>query len=524
MSIISKPSVTFNIVSSPGEIANAPQRVLLIGQKASSGTAPVNEIVQSLPSNGVEDTLFGRRSMLSTMVRIFKKYNAISRLDVLPLADPVTAPTAATATITITGTPTGAGNIIIAVQSERYHKISVPVTTASTANTIAAAIAAAISANDTILVTAEDVSNVVTLTASHTGLDGDQLKMRVVQGIDGVTIALSAFSGGAGNVPLPDLDDIIGSFRYQTIVTSTAYEISDIQEYLDAAFNATNAVRDGVLLVHGTQPSAAGAIGAVASLDSKCVVYLSDESVSSFADQKGGAIVEYNPALATYFAAIRALRLTPGANIAPYLVGANISNTFGGAYMAAVPYHETPFADIPVIVKNRGWSSADQETLNNNGVSFFGNNSAVNRVILGDVVTTYLTDENGVSDNTFKYLNAVDTASQIREYFFNNSKYQYAQTVLTTGDVTGVGRQANEATVRSFIIHLYKNLTGKPYGLCEAGRDAINFFKQNLNVGVVTDSGMIIGFDVSMIVPIVKQLRVLNGTLRISFSFSSQGA
>jgi phage tail sheath gpL-like len=82
----------WNIEAVSGTIENAPQKALMIGQQGLTATATPNEIVENIGNSGQEDTLFDRKSMLATMCRTFKRYNKISQLDALPLADPSVGP------------------------------------------------------------------------------------------------------------------------------------------------------------------------------------------------------------------------------------------------------------------------------------------------------------------------------------------------------------------------------------------------------------------------------------------------
>lgn len=511
MSVVINPNQNWNIVAQGGAIANAPQRVLLIGQQASSATATAGQITGNIGNNGQEDALFGRRSMAATMCRTFKRYNKVSQLDMLSLEDPSTGPANATATLTFAGTATQAGTLRIAVQSERYYIFEVGVAVGVTGVTAAGNLNTAINASDTVLVTSGIASDVVTLTAFHPGTDGNNIKLRILDNVPGITITDTAFSGGAGAVEAVDFDAVIGERRYQTIVIPSTYStnLTALKDYLEANFNASNRVKDGVAFTCTSSASEAAAVSFANPFDSKCVVALSDETIA-VAGQRGGNLVEYNPSIASYFAAVRSLRLTLGANIAQYLVGSNISNTQGGGFRAALPYHQTPFVDLPTIAQGRGWSLADQQLLTSNAVSFFGNDITGARVVCGDIVTTYRG-----TDQAYKYLNTVDTVSQIREFFFNNCQARFAQCVLTDGGLSGPNTMANAAVIKSYLGSLYQKLAGKDWGLCQSGAQALKYFNDNCQVEVVMSTGTV---NVVTDIPIVSQLRNINGTIAFSFT------
>jgi len=353
----------------------------------------------------------------------------------------------------------------------------------------------------------------VTLTSVHPGEEANSTPLRIIQNVAGISVDITSFTGGVGTIVIPTIEDLVGDVRYQTIVYPSTYPIETIKTFLDDRFNATNIILDGVAIITATD-SDDNLINLASSIDSLSVCLFGNKKVSQDSI-KGGALVENNLTMSSYVAAIKSLRLTEGSNIARYLVGNGISNTFGGTYMAAVPYHNTPIAELSIIVNNYGWSRTQQDALNNGGVSVLGNNSSISSIIMGDIVTTYLTNSAGLTDNTFKYLNYVETSSAVREYFFNNNKQQYAQTTLTDGDLIQGLRQANANSIGNYQYSLYETLSGSSYGLVMSGNAPFNYFKQNLSVSVDMANGLA---DISMIVPIVSQLRGINGTVQISFS------
>jgi phage tail sheath gpL-like len=324
-------------------------------------------------------------------------------------------------------------------------------------------------------------------------------------------LTTTPFAGGAGAVAAIDFDTVIGERRYQGIVIPSSYatNLTALSDYLTSVYNVTNMIKNGVGFACYAAASGSAAVTFANPFNNKSLVVFSDEVIATN-DQRGGYIVEYNPVIACEFAAIRALRMTPNANIAQYLVGNNIANTTGGVYRAALPYHQTPFIDLPVVVKGRGWSFADQTLLNSNGVSFLGNNAAASAVVCGDVVTTYRD-----ADGTFKYLNTVDTISAVREFFFNQCQQQFAQSVLTDGDLTGPNTINNAQSIRAYLGNLYQILAGRDFGLCQAGAAAQRFFNDNLQVEVIMLTGTV---NITAVVPIVSQMRGINGTIQLTFN------
>lgn len=519
MATVVAPKTTFAITPAPATIENAPQSVLFVGQK-NGGTATAGELITNIGNDGSQDTLFGERSMLATMVREFRKLNTVSRVDAISLDDPVSADAAGS--IVFSGTAAAAGSYTVNIQSRELHSFELPVAVGDTAASLSAALAVLVNADDTILVTTDGTTTPGTLdiTSVHAGEVGNIISLEVVGQISGLTLTLNAMAGGTLSPNLTNLFDVVGDIRYQTIVWPPTYDKSVVADFLDARFNVTNDVLDGVAICSETDTSA-NLITEVSTLNSESFVLLGNKTINNSL-YKGSALFEYDPVNASAFSAVRTLRLTPNYNIAGYLVGGSITNAFGGPSRASTPYHNTPFSSLPLIDEEKGWTKSEQSSLVAGGVSFFGNNIANNEVIAGDIVTTYLTNASGQPDETFKYLNYVDTASNVREFFYNNNQQQYAQTVLTTGDLVPNIRMANADSIAVFQENLYRQLSGVDangvlYGLTQAGTDAFNFFEENLQVSIALETGTVTIFAA---VPIVTQLRTIDGTLQITFNLN----
>jgi phage tail sheath gpL-like len=516
MSIISLPKTTFNLTVENQPVSNAPQRVLFLGQQVDDTSAD-GVLVTNIQPNGQEDALFGRRSMLASMIRAFRVVNTLSEVDAIPLNDNASS-VGATATITFTGTEaTAATTFTVSIQSEYFYNFEISVSEGDLTTDIAAKLDTAINASDTLLVTSTDnVDGSITLSVSFNGEVGNSISVNIVGTIPGIVITNTAFASGTLNPDISTILDQVDTIRYQTIVYPSQYDKATIAAFLNTRFNATNNVLDGVAITQQTDASVDLQTDALA-LDSQSMVILGNKPVSS-APYFGSSLFEFDPVCASYVAGIRSLRLTENANISNLLVGgAGAGNSFGGAWLAAVPYHNTPVSPLPVISSQLGWSTSEQTQLNNNGICFLGNNISRNEIIFGDMVTTYLTNSQGLSDTSFKYLNTVDTGSQIREYFYNNNKEQYAQAVLTAGDIVPLSKQVNVAAFNAFQVSLYVTLSQSPYALVVSGSDGVNFFKQNIMTTVNYEEGII---STTMIVPIVTQVRGINGTLQIAFNLT----
>lgn len=513
MSIVSLPNTTFDLTVAPQLIENSAQRVLFMGQQATD--ASPKEVLVSDIQVDQSPSLFGARSMLTTMIQAFRNINTITAIDAIPFNDAGGA-TAATATVDFgSTTATANGTIFIPLQSEFFYTYQVPVATGDTSAAVAANFVSQVNITPTIGVTAtNNLDGSVTLVAFNAGTEGNDLSIRIENdGITGIPTTLTGFAGGATDPTFTSaIFDQVGDRRYTRLVYPSSFDAAVIAQFLDNRFNPTNAVRDGVGVTQITNTSP-GLQSAADALNSQSMVILGNKPVA-LSDYTGGAILEYNPTVASYWAALSTLRLTLGQNIPNLLIGPlTATNPVGGPRVAAIPYFNTPVSLIDPIDLALGWTSAQQNALNTAGVSFLGNNIANNEVILGQMVTTYVKNSQGLPDTAFKFLNTVDTGSQIREFFFNNNKNEYAQAVLTTGDVVA-SYQVNVQAFNAFQLNLYTVLSEPPYSLTVAGTNAINFFKSNITTTLNEETGTI---STVMIVPIVSQLRNINGVIEIAF-------
>ena len=196
-------------------------RTLLIGQMLSTGTATADEPVL-VSSTDQAKTLFGIGSMLARMHEVARLNNPVGEIWCIPVADP-DAGVQADGTLTFTGPSTAAGTLNIYIGADR---VQVGVASGDTATAIATAVAAAINADTTLPVTAAAALGVVTLTARHKGLLGNDIKVQLnYRGLAGgestpagVACAIVALADGAGT---PDLDDALsamGDEEYDFII------------------------------------------------------------------------------------------------------------------------------------------------------------------------------------------------------------------------------------------------------------------------------------------------------------------
>lgn len=515
MTTIRQPKVNVTIVPSSETVANTEQKILFIGQKVTAGSAVAGALVENVGNGGAEDALFGRDSMLATLIRANKVRNQQVQIDAIALDD-AGAAVAATGTITVVGTATEAGTLTVITGSERNHKFAIAVASGDDQTAVAGAIVTAVNADLDVPVTAANVLGVVTFTAVNKGTYGNSIPIEVrgeVAGISGTAVVVMA--SGATDPTLTSVFDPVANQRYQAVVWPYPNATTELRSFLDPRFNADGVILDGVGFT-ALNDTVSNLSSLASALNSESLVIFGGKTESE-TNYKGGDIVEIPMVKAAVFAGFRGLRLdTDGFSIADLVITANGPlDSFGGAALASKPYFNTPFDDLFPIKVGRGFDDSEIESLKDDGVTVLGNNLAANGIITGEVVTTYKTDVAGNPDVTFTFLNYVDTASQAREYFFNNYRKRFAQSRLTEGDILKGRDMANEVVIRSYSKRLYQDLSGVDFVLLESGEAALIFFDTNMVIAIDKALGKV---TIQMTVPMVTQLREIAATMKIAFS------
>lgn len=156
------------------------QLVLVVAQGIAgrAGADVVADGVLTLvPGDGsAAKAMFGRGSILARMVEAFRQGNRVNTLYVVSLADP--AGNKAAQTVTISGPATAAGTLTFYVGEDR---LQVAVGAADTAEDVAAALVAAVTAASDLPVTAAVTATPgeVTFTARNAGLLGNDIHLAV---------------------------------------------------------------------------------------------------------------------------------------------------------------------------------------------------------------------------------------------------------------------------------------------------------------------------------------------------------
>ncbi|MDH4229962.1 MAG: phage tail sheath subtilisin-like domain-containing protein [Nitrospirota bacterium] len=200
-------------------LAPEQQRILVLGQRLTTGSVAAG--VPTMVNSAAEaEAYFGRGSMLARMFAALKGANRYTESWAIALDDNG-AGVAATGTLTVTATTPKAGTIALYVGGVR---LTIGVATTDTATTIATAIAAAITAETSLPVTATSTLGVVTVTARHKGELGNDIDLRVnyqqgEQLPSGVTVVVAAMASGVTNPTLTAAIAAMGEVQYHYIIS-----------------------------------------------------------------------------------------------------------------------------------------------------------------------------------------------------------------------------------------------------------------------------------------------------------------
>lgn len=223
--------------NSQANSATTSQITLLIGQQLSTATQTAGEPFLA-SSASVVGGICGYGSMIHNMMTAYLANDTAGEIYILPLAD-ASSSVNATGSITVNSPPTDSGTLNLYIAGTR---VQVAVVSTDTNAAIATAIAAAITANTALPVTATASAGVVSLTAKNAGALGSLIDIRYnylgTAGGEttpaGYTSTIVAMNGGSGTPSLEDALANLGDKPFDFIInpyTDTA-SLDSIKSFL----------------------------------------------------------------------------------------------------------------------------------------------------------------------------------------------------------------------------------------------------------------------------------------------------
>lgn len=497
---------------------NTPQRVLFVAEQLVTGTATEGDLTKNLTSESQVNGLYGKRSMMAEMYRKFREINAFTRIDAIGVNEATGNIPTFRVDFDFVGPLAQDTKFTITFGSEK-HKF---VHQALSGDTGVDIVTALVTGGSFLAQLRDDApidpSTVVIVPTTilqwlyvSRGLDGSDLSLRVETDVPGISVTASLFSPGTSIPNLTGILDAVENERYQTIVSPSEYGESFLTDFLDPKFNPATGIQDGMGIMTFTD-TLSNILTKNAS-NSASLALVPNRSIcpiDSILPNIGGSILNESWAISAVVAGARALRLTDGASLSG-IVNAVGPDLTGGRRIASLPYANTILDALSTIPPQCKFSQAELKQINDAGICTLVNNKNDSSLVMGEFVTTRLTDDLGDPEATFHFLNAVDTGSAIREDIINNFDVQFKQHRVTPGDLIGGGNVTNEEDLRAFFMGRYRILSEE--NLTVAGTAAELFVDTNLKVEIDFETGAVT-FTAS--VPIVTQLREAIYNLRIT--------
>ncbi|MCX0211869.1 phage tail sheath subtilisin-like domain-containing protein, partial [Escherichia coli] len=212
---------------------------LLIGH-ANNGAEIVANSLVLMPSADYARQICGAGSQLARMVEAYRQTDPFGELYVI--AVPESTGAAATVTLTVTGAATETGTVNVYVGRTR---VQAPVTNGDNVTTIASSIQDAINAVPALPFTASSSAGVVTLTARHKGLCGNE-----------IPVSLNYYGFGGGEVLPAGVQIAVATGTAGTgspVLTGAVAAMADEPfDYIGLPFNDTASVNTLVTEMNDT--------------------------------------------------------------------------------------------------------------------------------------------------------------------------------------------------------------------------------------------------------------------------------
>lgn len=372
--------------------AQLPYKALIIGQRLAGG-AQAADTYERITSAAQAATKGGEGSMLHKQAQAWFNNNTTTEV-YLGALDDDGAGVAATGTIQFTGTATAAGTLYLYLGGER---LTVGVSVGDTADDIATAVAAAITAETGLPVTASATTDTVTLTFRHKGEVGNSFDIRFNY-FDGeatpagVTHAITAMASGTSNPDMSNLLAALGDewFNIIALPYTDSNSLTDLEAELADRFGPLRMI-DGVAFTATADTlSGAGTLGDSRNSPHVSIMATNDSPTP---------VYEYAAAVAAVAA-------------------------FHGELDPARPFQTLELEGVRAPAEGDRWTQQERNTLLYDNIST-SRVAAGGSVVIERLVTTYSENNAGASDDSYLDVNTLLTLMYLR-YDFRNyilSKY-----------------------------------------------------------------------------------------------------
>jgi len=358
-------------------------KVLVFGQRLSTGTVAAG--IETRVNNAEQaEEFFGRGSMLAEQMKAIK--NAEQFIETYAIAiDENAAGAKASGTLTVTGPATAGGTLALYIAGTR---VLVAVQGGDVQDDIATAIAAAITADTTLPVTAVVngvTANQVDITCRWKGLTGNDIDLRMNYFNEatpaGVALALVAMAGGTTNPDITATIAALGDEWYNWLVMpfTDAANLTVLEDELDSRWGPMRQIGMRAFTAYRGTHAASGTFGNTRN----------------------------NPHVTCM-----------GTNNAPQTpyIWASVNAIIAAKYLAidpARPLQRLKLTGIKAPVKATRWTDTERNQLLFDGIATY-TVAHDGSVMIERQITTYQKNTSGISDDSYLDINTPETLERIR--------------------------------------------------------------------------------------------------------------
>lgn len=409
---------------SSGNNYPAPAFALLAGQKLSTGSVANRSV--TIVGDKQEDALFGRGSILASMVKVFKKNNPTATPYVYALDDP-SGGAKATATIAVTtATATVNETIRFEIAGLEYQ---VPVIAGQTNTTIKTAMTNAINADLDSPVDAVTIdSSSFSVRFKHLGTIGNGIKIKKLN-TSVLVYTIANLASGTGTIALTGREGDIPEnilFDFLTFPYSDSTNLDFYKSLLSSINGQWSYLEDqyGVAVT-----IAQDSLGNLTTATLK-----NDEHTCVLAYPANGTNTPLYEVLAGSVGKLQLKLSTPP----------TMSNALTGEKIQAVK-------------SDSAFSFADRNALYAYGYSPL----RINRngeVEFDRVITTYLTDNNNVADTTYKDINTIAQLQYASRYYRNRMQAQFGKTFINNETIELMRSEVSNILRELEALYVFENV------------------------------------------------------------------
>ncbi|GJD51088.1 hypothetical protein OPKNFCMD_3839 [Methylobacterium crusticola] len=426
-------------------------RTLVLGRRKSgaNGGSLVALKAQNVGSTD-PNALGGRGSMLADMIAYARYHNPLGEIWAMDVGDPSGGSNAAGA-IAITGTATAAGTLVRYIGGQRY---GVGVAVGDTGATVAAALVAAVGRGYVVFnrrmsapVTAAvdgTVTSKVNLTAVHTGTEGNGI--RIEAGLDGdeidpagLTAAITAMTGGAGDVDMAAALAALGSAQFDWVASPYALtgQLNASRDFFSDAGSGRWSPTVGLGGHHITI-----ATGNVSTLT----------TLGAARNDRHATIVGVLNYPTPVWSIVAAIAGVVG-------LSKNLGRPLTEAIEIARPLQTLVLSGVrPPKDHGDRWGGADYETLYHNEISALEINND-GSVAIGRLFTTYQTNAYGQPDISFLTLETMAISAYVGRYIKLKVTSTYPRHALRDDNPRGLQGVVTPPQARATMVHAYTELS-----------------------------------------------------------------